>query len=56
MSDPIVLGDPLLTVKRVAQLYELTEATVCRRCARGTMVPPPVLSRPYRFSATAQWA
>lgn len=44
------MSEPLMTCKDVATLFRLLPVTISRRCKAGTMQPPPVLTRPYRFS------
>lgn len=41
----------LLTAAEVAAKFRITTKSIWRRCEERRMVPPPVLERPYRFSA-----
>ena len=41
----------LLTAAEVAAKFRITVKSIWRRCEERRMVPPPVLERPYRFSA-----
>ena len=41
----------LLTAAEVAAHFRVGVKTIWRRCEERRMVPPPVLERPYRFSA-----